>query len=1107
MKRKLFLVGLVLSLIAIVPLYSQNAGDLDFSFSNDGKAFFDLAPGSDESYATAVQADGKILMAGNSVTGSNSDFSLLRLNEDGQLDVTFGTNGKVISSFGSNSEYSRSIVVQSDGKIVIGGFRRNSWNYDFVLIRYLPNGQIDNSFGINGIAINDLGGDDRLYDLKILPDGRFLAVGYSENISGQSDVAVLKYQTNGSLDNSFGVNGKVFLSVGTSSDFGYTLALQADGRFIISGYYVVTSINHDIFVARYNSNGTLDSSFGVNGISVIQISAGKDEIYSSAVLSNGEIVLGGFTMYNGFFATLIVKLNSIGNLDPLFGSSGKIIKSIGAYDDYGWSIIIQSDNKIVLSGTTISNNSNKFGDFFLMRLNPNGSDDLSFGTNGIVVSSIGIYNDESYSSLIQSDGKLVLAGYSKVSSFDQYSIARYHGLCVLPQQPTLIAGNELPCVGSIQEYSVSNNPTILYTWSVPLGCEILNGQGTNTITISIGPNNGIVSVIPSNSCGNGIAQSKSIEVHDVPVISSSISGNSSPCNGSLETYSLLNTPNTTYNWEVPVGYTIASGQGTNSIDVAIGTNSGSVYVVPSNLCGNGFTQVLPILPVFSPGQPPVIIGELNPCNGSIQVYSTNSIAGETYTWTVPNGSEITSGQGTSLIIVEIGSNSGNISVTPSNTCGNGPSQSVFLVVGNLPEQPLNIMGNSFPCQGTIQNYYVNNTVGVNYTWAVPEGWIIQSGQGTNSVNVLVGSFLGNISVIPSNYCGNGLSLDMTLLPQIIYSDAGPNQMVPFGTSTFLNGSSFGGSGSFTYSWEPSSLLINSNIPNPPTINLTSSVQFILTVTDIIYGCSAVDDVVVTVTGGDLFVSTTASPSSICTGESSQLTALVTGGNGNYSYLWSSNPPGFISTVANPIVWPNESTEYFVFVSDGQVSQNSSTIVNVSDFPLIASQPIGVDTVNLMVNIYNAFVTDPVIGASNYNWILEPSSLGNLIPDGTICTIYWNGSIGSALLKVRGVNDCGEGEWSPSKLILIENTTNVYERLDNYLDIFPNPASNSVFISSQIPMNQIKIVDLAGRTIENLILEQPSLTTKLDISSLLPAVYFVTIYLNEIESTKKLFICR
>ncbi|MBK9356600.1 MAG: hypothetical protein IPN08_04275 [Bacteroidales bacterium] len=337
-----------------------------------------------------------------------------------------------------------------------------------------------------------------------------------------------------------------------------------------------------------------------------------------------------------------------------------------------------------------------------------------------------------------------------------------------PAQPSAITGNATPCQGSSQTYSVTNVAGVTYTWAFPADWTITAGQGTNSVTVTVGSATGNATVTPSNGCGSGTARTLAVTPSALPAQPSAISGNTSPCSGSSQTYSVTNVAGVTYTWTVPAGWTITAGQGTNTITVTVGAAGGNIQATPSNSCGNGTARSLAVTTTAVPAQPSTITGATSPCNGSSQTYSVTNVAGVTYTWTVPAGWAITAGQGTNTITVTVGAGAGNIQVTPSNGCGNGTARSQAVTVTNVPNQPSTITGSASPCTGSSQTYSVTNVAGVTYTWVVPADWTITGGQNTNTVTVTVGLAAGNVTVTPSNACGNGtartLAVTTTTVP-------------------------------------------------------------------------------------------------------------------------------------------------------------------------------------------------------------------------------------------------------------------------------------------------------------------------------------------------------
>lgn len=385
-------------------------GLLDNSFGNNGIVTTNIATNDAFGRSVVIQPDGKIVVAGENLNiGTSNDFALVRYEINGNLDTSFGNGGKVITVIGNDNDRGNSVALQPDGKIVVAGFTKNGINYAFATVRYDINGSLDTTFGIDGKIITHIGTDNDFGNsLIIQTDGKIVVAGRSSN-GINDDFALVRYNSNGSLDNTFGISGKVTTEIGNSSDSGQSVVLQPDGKILVAGYSFFNS-TVDFALVRYNPNGNLDSDFGNSGKVITAVGIGGDYGFSMALQPNGKITVAGAS-FNGLdndFA--IVRYNTNGSLDNTFGIDGKVTTAIGTNYEYGYSLAIQPDGKALVAGySVIGSNSN----FALVRYDNSGNLDPTFGTNGIVTTEYGI----ALAVTLQSDGKIVMAGRKNINDF------------------------------------------------------------------------------------------------------------------------------------------------------------------------------------------------------------------------------------------------------------------------------------------------------------------------------------------------------------------------------------------------------------------------------------------------------------------------------------------------------------------------------------------------------------------------------------------------------------------------------------------------------------------------------------------------------------------
>jgi uncharacterized delta-60 repeat protein len=425
---------LIAAIIIIVSLLTPHraeaaAGDLDPRFGNGGVAITDFSQTDDYAYSVAVQADGKIVVSGQSGIYPDLHSALVRYNRSGRLDSTFGTGGKVAVTFNSVSDYLDAVALQSDGKIVAAGSTSGT---AFLLARFNADGSLDQAFGNNG-SVETTFGDQTAAGraITVQADGKIIVVGASGAgpYSELNDFALARYNSDGSLDQSFGVSGKVkthFPGVDNTGSSATSVALQPDGKLLVGGYYKKNDRTpHQFALARYNSNGTLDSAFGQAGKVMIRLGLGDAYSFGIALQSNGRIVLAGYSATTLDHDFSLVGYTANGTLDSTFGNGGFVTTDFsGATDDIAYAMTMQSDGKLVVAGRTGDYPEN---DFAVARYSSDGQLDQTFGVGGKVVSDFSSI-DQAYGVALDSNGKLVLAGvaFANGANFD-FTVARYLG--------------------------------------------------------------------------------------------------------------------------------------------------------------------------------------------------------------------------------------------------------------------------------------------------------------------------------------------------------------------------------------------------------------------------------------------------------------------------------------------------------------------------------------------------------------------------------------------------------------------------------------------------------------------------------------------------------
>lgn len=322
-------------------------GSLDTNFNGSGIVTTSVGNGYEEfGFSIVLQPDQKIVVAGAGTrTGMSSDFAVVRYNQDGSLDTNFNGSGIVTTSIRVDSR-AASVALQADNKLVAVGFATDSTPSQsiFAVVRYNQDGSLDTDFKGTGIVTTAIGTSNSGQAVLLQPDGKIIVAGTSS-----SQIAALRYTTTGDLDTDFNGTGVVTTPIGSSSE-GTSAVLQRDGKIVVAGSSG-TDTNTDFALVRYQSDGALDKTFNGTGIVTTDISSRFDEAYAVAIQPNNKIIVAGvsdFGMYTGDFA--MVRYNSDGSLDTTFGRGGIITTTISGNRDWARDISIQSDGKIVAVG-------------------------------------------------------------------------------------------------------------------------------------------------------------------------------------------------------------------------------------------------------------------------------------------------------------------------------------------------------------------------------------------------------------------------------------------------------------------------------------------------------------------------------------------------------------------------------------------------------------------------------------------------------------------------------------------------------------------------------------------------------------------------------------
>ena len=362
--------GLLAAAMLVLPATRvRGAGELDLGFGTNGRAVTFAAT---VARALLVQPDGRLIAAGSAGGSGDPALAVTRWTANGELDASFGSGGVVITSFSGVNDVARAVALQPHGRVVVAGGSANA----FALARYLASGALDESFGVGGVVITNVGGTAQANALVVQPDGKLVAAGVTDDGTG-GRFALVRYMPNGALDATFGSGGAVTTAPG-SDDAAMALVLEPNGRLVAAGV-TRRGGDGDFALVRYLPNGTLDTGFGPGGVVTTDLS-GDDAAMALVREPDGRLVAAGVTRRGGAGDFALVRYDGDGALDGTFGAEGAMTTDFGG-DDVANGLLLTPAGDIVAVGSTSAGTG---GSFALAQYTPAGILDDAFGSGGTV---------------------------------------------------------------------------------------------------------------------------------------------------------------------------------------------------------------------------------------------------------------------------------------------------------------------------------------------------------------------------------------------------------------------------------------------------------------------------------------------------------------------------------------------------------------------------------------------------------------------------------------------------------------------------------------------------------------------------------------------------
>ncbi|HRG59163.1 MAG TPA: T9SS type A sorting domain-containing protein [Bacteroidia bacterium] len=657
-----------------------------------------------------------------------------------------------------------------------------------------------------------------------------------------------------------------------------------------------------------------------------------------------------------------------------------------------------------------------------------------------------------------------------------------------PFTPTSILGNTSICASSLQTYSV--NPIVgatSYTWTLPNGWS--GSSTTSSIDVTAGTNGGNITVTANNSCGSSAPQTINVSINNVPSAPGPIAGLTTVCAGANETYTVNSIAGaTSYNWTLPNGW--AGNSSNNSIDVVIGNAGGNITVTATFACGTSLPQTLAIAVQTTPVLSGNITGNNNVCDGGTSDYNILPVNGATnYIWSAPNDWTFTSN--TNTVTMNVGSTSGNITLSVENSCGISNTLTLAVNVSSIPSQPAVITGNTTLCGGTSNTYSIPLVVGASgYTWSLPVGWTGTST--TNSIITIAGSVSGDITVTADNNCGSSTAQVITITtnnaPVLPSSISGSTVICENATETYSTASD---PNATTYSWT----LPNGWTGTSNTATIIASANTVggdITVTaSNSCGTSAVQTITVSVTNVPPTLDPIIGSIELCAGAATYSVPMMAGAA---SYDWTL-----------PLGWTGTSTTNSINVIT-EAGTGTIEVSAVNGCGNSAPQTLNVN-INALPNV--------ILDISSIDLQCSNETAVTLIGGLPIGGAYAGNSVGAGVFNpsLAGVgshviqysytdsNSCSAFAYDTMVVdVCIGFNENLY--IENNMSLYPNPGNGLINIANdgKVFNGVCDVFNSSGMIVKSTLVT--SKNNRVDLSEFANGIYFLKfIYGEKVETVK------